>query len=103
MSNQNNTTIYVGVTNSIERRTLEHIEGVGATFTSKYKINKLVYFERYTEIKDAIQREKQLKGWRRDKKNSLVNSMNPEWNDLMRGWDPSTPSLRDSAQDDTLI
>ncbi|MDD5942515.1 MAG: GIY-YIG nuclease family protein [Fibrobacter sp.] len=85
MSNQNNTTIYVGVTNSIERRTLEHIEGVGAIFTSKYKINKLVYFERYTEIKDAIQREKQLKGWRRDKKNSLVNSMNPEWNDLMRG------------------
>jgi putative endonuclease len=64
---------------------LEHIEGVGAIFTSKYKINKLVYFERYTEIKDAIQREKQLKGWRRDKKNSLVNSMNPEWNDLMRG------------------
>lgn len=85
MSNQNNTTIYVDVTNSIERRTLEHIEGVGAIFTSKYKINKLVYFERYTEIKDAIQREKQLKGWRRDKKNSLVNSMNPEWNDLMRG------------------
>lgn len=85
MSNQNNTTIYVGVTNSIERRTLEHIEGVGTIFTSKYKINKLVYFERYTEIKDAIQREKQLKGWRRDKKNSLVNSMNPEWNDLMRG------------------
>lgn len=85
MSNQNNTTIYVGVTNSIECRTLEHIEGVGAIFTSKYKINKLVYFERYTEIKDAIQREKQLKGWRRDKKNSLVNSMNPEWNDLMRG------------------
>ena len=85
MSNQNNTTIYVGVTNSIERRTLEHIEGVGAIFTSKYKINKLVYFERYTEIKDTIQTEKQLKGWRRDKKNSLVNSMNPEWNDLMRG------------------
>ena len=84
MSNQTNSTIYVGVTNNIERRALEHISGNGAEFTSKYKINKLVYFERYTEIKDAIAREKQLKGWKREKKNNLINKMNPEWKNLMK-------------------
>ena len=84
MSNQTNSTIYVGVTNNIERRALEHMSGSGATFTTRYKINKLVYFERYTEIKDAIQREKQLKGWKREKKNNLINQMNPQWNDLMK-------------------
>ena len=84
MTNQSNTTLYIGVTNNIERRALEHIEGAGATFTSKYKINKLVYFERYTEVLDAIKREKQLKGWKREKKVMLINQMNPEWNNLMQ-------------------
>ena len=84
MSNQTNSTIYVGVTNNIERRALEHISGNGAEFTSKYKINKLVYFERYTEVLDAIKREKQLKGWKREKKVMLINQMNPEWNNLMQ-------------------
>ena len=54
MTNQSNTTLYIGVTNNIERRALEHMEGSGAAFTSKYKINKLIYFERYTEVTDAI-------------------------------------------------
>ena len=84
MTNQSNSTLYIGVTNNIERRTLEHIEGSGASFTSKYNINKLVYFERYTEITDAIKREKQLKGWKREKKEMLINHMNPEWNNLMQ-------------------
>ena len=83
MTNQSNTTLYIGVSNDIERRALEHIEGTGATFTSKYKINKLVYFERYTEITDAIKREKQLKGWKREKKEMLINQLNPEWKNLM--------------------
>ena len=83
MTNQSNSTLYFGVTNNIERRSLEHNSGVGAVFTSRYKINKLVYFERYTEITDAIRREKQLKGWKRAKKEMLVNQMNPEWNNLM--------------------
>ena len=83
MTNQGNSTLYVGVTDDIERRSLEHIAGVGASFTSKYKINKLVYFERYTEISDAILREKQLKGWKRVKKEMLVNQINPKWNNLM--------------------
>ena len=85
MTNQSNSALYIGVTNNIERRSLEHISGVGATFTSKYKINKLVYFERYTEIYDAICREKQLKGWKRAKKEKLINQMNPEWKNLMSG------------------
>ena len=84
MTNQSNTTLYIGVTNNIERRALEHIEGFGAAFASKYKINKLVYFERYTEVLDAIKREKQLKGWKREKKVMLINQMNPEWNNLMQ-------------------
>ena len=84
MTNQSNTTLYIGVTNNIECRALEHIEGFGAAFTSKYKINKLVYFERYTEVLDAIKREKQLKGWKREKKVMLINQMNPEWNNLMQ-------------------
>ena len=84
MTNQSNTTLYIGVTNNIERRALEHIEGFGVAFTSKYKINKLVYFERYTEVLDAIKREKQLKGWKREKKVMLINQMNPEWNNLMQ-------------------
>ena len=84
MTNQSNTTLYIGVANNIERRALEHIEGFGAVFTSKYKINKLVYFERYTEVTDVIKREKQLKGWKREKKEMLINQMNPEWNNLMQ-------------------
>jgi putative endonuclease len=83
MTNQSNSTLYIGVTNNIERRSLEHVSGAGATFTSRYKINKLVYFERYTEITDAIRREKQLKGWKRAKKDALVNQVNPEWKNLM--------------------
>lgn len=83
MTNQSNSTLYIGVTNNIERRSLEHVSGAGAAFTSKYKINKLVYFERYTEITDAIRREKQLKGWKRAKKDALVNQVNPEWKNLM--------------------
>jgi putative endonuclease len=84
MTNQSNSTLYIGVTNDIERRALEHTNGSGAKFTSKYKINKLVYFERYTKITDAIAREKQLKGWKREKKNNLINQMNPEWRNLMK-------------------
>jgi len=59
------------------------MEGHGAIFTSKYKINKLIYFERYTEITDAIRREKQLKGWRREKKVNLIKQMNPLWKNFL--------------------
>ncbi|MDE7337475.1 MAG: GIY-YIG nuclease family protein [Clostridia bacterium] len=84
LANQNNTTLYIGVTSDIYRRMNEHNDKVVDGFTKKYKVNKLVYIEEYGSIKEAIAREKQLKGWRREKKEALINSMNPEWKDLIR-------------------
>ncbi|MBN2411023.1 GIY-YIG nuclease family protein [candidate division KSB1 bacterium] len=83
MANWNNRVLYIGVTNSLERRYFEHKYKITNGFTAKYNVNKLVYFEEYDDIRDAIAREKQLKKWRREKKNKLVESMNPGWNDLL--------------------
>ena len=78
--------MYIGVTNDLKRRLHEHkleqIEG----FTKRYHLNKLVYFEEYPDIKSAIAREKQLKGWIRQKKNSLVETKNPTWKDWGEGF-----------------
>ena len=84
--------MYVGVTNNIERRLYEHRNKLVDGFTSKYNINKLVYVESTTDVTAAIQREKQIKGWNRNKKNELVESVNPEWEDLSKQWED--PSLR---------
>ena len=84
-------TIYIGVTNDLERRVFEHKEGLTAGFTAKYKITKLVYFEDTNDVRAAIEREKQLKTWRRSKKVALVESANPEWKDLSLGWYDSSP------------
>ena len=83
MSSTNNATIYIGVTNDIHRRYQEHNAGINPGFTKRYHVQKLVYFEEYSEIKDAICREKQLKGIKRIKKNAIINATNPEWKDLM--------------------
>jgi len=82
MSNFNNKVIYVGVTNDLKRRVYEHKSGTIEGFTQKYNVHKLVYFETTTEVEAALNREKQLKGWRRDKKNALIEKLNPEWVDL---------------------
>jgi len=82
LTNQKNGTLYVGVTNNIQRRMIEHKQGEIEGFTQKYKVNKLVYFEEYYDIKDAIHREKCLKRWKRDWKIKLVIKTNPSWNDL---------------------
>ena len=82
MTNANNTVLYTGVTNNLYRRVLEHRSGKGGVFTSKYKVNKLIYCESGDDINAAILREKQIKGGSRQKKIDLVNSMNPEWKDL---------------------
>ena len=82
MSNRNNKVIYVGVTNNLERRVYEHKNKLVEGFTQKYNINKLVYFEETNDIRVAIAREKQIKGWMRQKKDALVVRMNPEWADL---------------------
>ena len=82
MTNKNNTTLYTGVTNNLLRRVYEHKQGKGGSFTRRYNINKLVYFETTPDIEAAILREKQIKAGSRKKKIDLVTSLNPEWRDL---------------------
>ena len=88
--------LYIGVTNDLERRLFEHRQKLIPGFTSKYNISRLVYFELFGDVRDAIAREKQLKGWRREKKIALIESPNPTWQDLSEAWhpprDPSTSS-----------
>ena len=82
MTTSSNKVLYVGVTNSLERRVTEHAEGSGSEFTSKYNCNKLVYYESFPDIEQAILREKQIKHFKREWKNQLVEVVNPEWLDL---------------------
>lgn len=79
-------TLYTGVTNDLERRVDEHKRKVGSKFTAKYNINRLIYYETFTDIRDAIAREKQIKGWRRSKKIALIESTNPMWEDISEEW-----------------
>ena len=79
-------TLYVGVTNNLERRVFEHKHGMMEGFTSRYKLTKLVYHETTQDAESAIKREKQIKGWLRSKKVSLIEEMNPEWDDLSDSW-----------------
>ena len=82
MTNSHNTTLYTGVTNNLSRRVLEHKEGNGSKFTSRYNLTKLVYYEVTCDIKAAIIREKQIKAGARQKKVDLINSINSDWKDL---------------------
>ena len=82
LANKHNTTLYIGVTNDLKRRVAEHKLHINSGFTDKYNIEKLVYYEIHEHMHDAIQREKQLKNWRREWKETLINDLNPEWNDL---------------------
>ena len=82
MSNSHNTVLYIGVTNDIERRVSEHKSGLISGFTKRYNCNKLVYFETFNDINQAIDREKQLKGWKRDRKDALIDAVNKERRDL---------------------
>jgi len=79
-------TLYLGFTNDLERRSWEHRDKFYHGFTSKYGCNRLVYFEHHTDIYEAIDREKQLKNWNRKKKEVLIRSLNPGWNDLSQEW-----------------
>jgi putative endonuclease len=82
MTNNHNSVLYTGVTNNLLRRVYEHKEGRGGHFTKRYHITKLVYYEITRDVNAAILREKQIKAGSREKKIKLVDSMNPEWNDL---------------------
>lgn len=78
LTNKNDKVMYVGVTNNLERRMYEHKAKVVPGFTQKYNVNKLVYFEETPDVRVAIAREKEVKKWRREKKNNLVVAVNPE-------------------------
>jgi putative endonuclease len=83
MTNQRNTTLYTGVSSNLKRRVYEHKSNrFPNSFTAKYKLNKLVYYEGFQFITEAIQREKQLKSGSRKKKLDLISKQNPEWKDL---------------------
>ncbi len=110
-------TLYIGITDNLERRMVEHKESLIPGFTKQHSVNRLVYFEVYNDVRNAIRREKQLKVWRREKKIALICSTNPSRKDLAKDWyegrGPSTraPKLALSeaegagalAQDDTHV
>ena len=89
-------TLYVGMTNEIERRVHEHRIGTSEGFTKRYKLNRLIYYEDYSDPASAIEREKQIKGWLRKKKIELVREFNPRWDDFAATWSSEGPdsSLR---------
>ena len=81
-------TLYTGVTGDLRRRVFEHKQKTHPGFTAKYNCNRLVWFERFTEVSFAIQREKEIKGWLRAKKIALIEQANPTWEDLSAQWYP---------------
>jgi len=86
LANKRNWTLYVWVTNNLERRISEHKNKIIKWFTFKYNIDKLVYFEETNNIINAIEREKQIKAWSRKNKIDLIESINKNWNDLSEKW-----------------
>jgi putative endonuclease len=87
LTNWSNKILYTGVTNDLKRRLYEHKHKMIDGFTKKYQVFKLVYFESTSDVTSAIAREKQIKGWTRHKKNSLIEAMNPAWKDLSENWE----------------
>ena len=83
LTNDRKTLLYIGVTSDLERRIIQHKSRLGSDFTTKYSIHNLIYFEVFTDIKNAIEREKQLKNWNRKKKNYLIELQNPNWDFLV--------------------
>ncbi|MBN2523788.1 MAG: GIY-YIG nuclease family protein [Bacteroidales bacterium] len=82
VTNKNNTVLYTGVTNNLVRRMHEHKTKFNKGFTAKYNVSKLVYFEQFVSVKEAILREKRIKKWKREWKERLIREKNPEWIDL---------------------
>ena len=86
LTNASRTSLYTGITSTLPDRIDEHKSKAYSGFTSRYNVNRLVYYEAFSRVDDAIAREKQIKGWRRAKKVALIESMNPRWDDLSRTW-----------------
>jgi putative endonuclease len=86
LTNKNDNVMYVGMTNDLTRRVYEHKNGLVEGFTKKYRVHKLVYYEVTENVLAALEREKEVKKWRREKKNQLVEKVNPTWEDLSLKW-----------------
>jgi putative endonuclease len=86
LTNKPHGTLYVGVTNSLERRIWQHKSGSMEGFTKRYGLNRLVHMENFRDVTNAIAREKELKGWLRSKKTDMIQAANPLWKDLAEGW-----------------
>jgi putative endonuclease len=84
-------TLYVGITSNLHFRVRQHKEHTFRGFTAKYEVERLLYYETCGEVTNAIKREKQPKGWRREKKIALIEKLNPQWQDLSRGWYDKPP------------
>ncbi len=84
MTNSKNTVLYTGVTNNLRRRVYEHKKGIGSKFTSKYKVNKFLYYFNFKDVKDAIRVEKKIKSGSREDKIKMINKMNTDWKDLYK-------------------
>ncbi len=82
MTSRSRVVLHTGITNSLVRRVWQHQKGEIEGFTKKYKVNRLLYYENFDDPRNAISREKEIKGWRRGKKNALVETLNPKWTDL---------------------
>jgi putative endonuclease len=80
-------TLYVGMTNDLVVRVHQHQQHTFGGFTAEYEVTRLLYYEKFGDVRNAIRREKQLKGWRREKKVALIEKMNPQWKDLSGEWD----------------
>ena len=88
LTNRWKNVLYTGITNSLQRRVWQHKNKAVPGFTKMYNCDRLVYFEEYLRIEQAIAREKEIKGWVRLKKNALVDAVNPDWDDLAKDWYP---------------
>jgi putative endonuclease len=102
LTNRRKTVLYIGVTNSLERRIWEHKNKAVPGFTKRYNCDQLVHIEEYDEIDQAIAREKEIKGWLRARKNELIGRQNPEWNDLAAHWYDEAPEPRDPSPSSRL-
>jgi putative endonuclease len=89
--------IYTGVTNDLNRRAIEHRQGVADGYTKRYRIHRLVYFETFGDVRDAIAREKQIKGLDRAKRVALIEAKNPAWQDYAESWLPRLPRKADPS------
>ena len=93
VTNKTNSTLYIGMTNDLERRMAEHRSGDVKGFTQRYSLNRLVWCEHFRDVRDAIACEKTLKGWLRARKDALIAEKNPRWRDLSADWFEQVPNV----------